>query len=205
MSQQPEKPEPSSSNAAQLRAEGREFSPQERALLLKLAHDSISTALEGRDISTSAPTEHLAEARGAFTTLYVQGALRGCVGYVYPITSLYRTIAETARAAAFEDSRFPPLTKEEAEELTIHISVLSPLQAVEAEEVEVGRHGLLVSQGGRRGLLLPQVPVEHDWDRNTFLEQTCRKAGLPGDAWLRGAVLEAFTAEVFGDDDLPSA
>jgi AmmeMemoRadiSam system protein A len=203
MSQQPEKPDCSSSNSAEVRAEGGEFSPEERVLLLKVARDSIHAALEGRDIRTNAPTEHLAEARGAFTTLYVRGALRGCVGYVYPITSLYRTVAETARAAAFEDSRFPPLTKEEEQDLTVHISVLSPLQAVEAGEVEVGRHGLLVSQGSRRGLLLPQVPVEHAWDRYTFLEQACRKAGLPSNAWSQGAVLEAFTAEVFGD--APSA
>jgi uncharacterized protein (TIGR00296 family) len=80
--------------------------------------------------------------------------------------------------------------------------VLSPLQPIRAEEVEIGRHGLLVSLNARRGLLLPQVPVEHGWDRETFLEQTCRKAGLPLDAWRHGATLEAFTAELFGDRDL---
>jgi len=203
MSQQPENPDSSVSNSATAPPE-RQFSPEERALLLRLAHDSINSALKGCEISTDAPTEHLAEARGAFTTVYINGVLRGCVGYVYPIAAVYRTIAETARAAAFEDSRFDPVTEEEARDLTVHISVLSPLQPVTAEEVEVGRHGLLVSQGGRRGLLLPQVPVEHGWDRETFLEQTCRKAGLPANAWQLGAVLEAFTAEVFGEEDTPT-
>ena len=83
--------------------------------------------------------------------------------------------------------------------MDVSLSILSPLRVITPEEVEIGRHGLVVSQGGRRGLLLPQVPVEHQWDRVTFMEQTCRKAGLPLDAWRQGATLEAFTAEVFGD------
>jgi uncharacterized protein len=127
--------------------------------------------------------------------------LRGCVGYVFPATSLFRAVAETARAAAFEDTRFLPVTREEVPELEVSLSVLSPLAAIQPECVQVGRHGLLVSQHGHRGLLLPQVPIEHGWDRLTFLEQTCRKAGLALDAWQHGAVLEAFTAEVFGDRD----
>jgi AmmeMemoRadiSam system protein A len=121
------------------------------------------------------------------------------VGYVFPVASLYRTVAETARAAAFEDTRFSPVSPQEAPELDISLSILSPLRVITPEEVEIGRHGLVVSHGGRRGLLLPQVPVEHQWDRATFMEQTCRKAGLPLDAWRQGATLEAFTAEVFGD------
>lgn len=177
-----------------------QFSPEERALLLKLAHESIETALEGREINSEPPSAHLAEPRGAFTTLYLHGQLRGCVGYVFPVASLYRTVAETARAAAFEDSRFYPVTKEETRNLQVSLSVLSPLCPIRAEEVEVGRHGLLISLGARRGLLLPQVPVEHAWDRVGFLEQTCRKAGLATDAWQKGATLEAFTAEVFGED-----
>jgi len=116
-----------------------------------------------------------------------------------PVVPLYLAVAETARAAAFDDSRFCPVTKPEAVELEISLSVLSRLITIRPEEVEVGRHGLVISSGPRRGLLLPQVPVECDWDRETFLEQTCRKAGLPADAWRKGAALEAFTAEVFGD------
>ncbi len=121
------------------------------------------------------------------------------MGFVFPVNPLYRTVAETARAAAFDDSRFETVTLEEARNLQIEISVISRLEPIAAEDVEVGRHGLLITLGLNRGLLLPQVPVEHGWDRVTFLEQTCRKAGLPRDAWQRGARLEAFTAEIFGD------
>jgi len=145
------------------------------------------------------PIPHLAELRGAFTTLHLHGDLRGCVGYVLPTFPVYRAVAETARAAAFDDNRFPPVTNEEAPHLEIELSILSPAQPISAEEIEIGRHGLLITWQGRRGLLLPQVPIERGWDRITFLEQTCRKAGLPADAWQRGAAIEAFTAEVFGD------
>jgi uncharacterized protein len=177
-----------------------EFTPDERALLLRLAHDAILSALEEREIPLDPPTPHLAQPRGVFTSLYLGDELRGCVGYVLPMNSVYRAVAETARAAAFEDTRFYPVTEGEVPLLRIQLSVLSPPQPVQADAVEVGRHGLLVSQGGRRGLLLPQVPVEHHWDRITFLEQTCRKAGLAMDAWEKGAAIEAFTAEVFGEE-----
>ena len=176
-----------------------EFSPEERTLLLQLAHESILSALEGREIPLDSPTPHLAEPRGAFTSLYLHRELRGCVGFVLPVSSVYRAVIDTARTAAFEDTRFYPVTLEEARQLEIELSILSPPRAITAEEVEVGRHGLLISMAGNRGLLLPQVPMDRDWDRVVFLEQTCRKAGLPSDAWRRGAVIEAFTAEVFGE------
>jgi uncharacterized protein len=179
-----------------------EYSPQERALLLKVAHAAILSALEQREISLTPPSPHLAEPRGAFTTLYYRGDLRGCVGFVLPVASLYRTVAETARGAAFEDGRFSPVTWEEASGLEISLSILSAVTPIRPEEVEIGRHGLLISLAGHRGLLLPQVPIEHGWDRITFLEQTCKKAGLPPDAWRTSATIEAFTAEVFGDGDL---
>src|SRR5215831_929035 len=175
------------------------FSAEERTLLLEVAHKSIIAALENREISLEAPTTHLAEPRGAFTSLYLQGELRGCVGYVLPVSSVYRAVIDTARAAAFEDTRFNPVTIEEAPQLEIELSILSAPQPITPEEVEVGRHGILISWAGHRGLLLPQVPIERNWDRNTFLEQTCRKAGVPADAWQRGALIEAFTAEVFGE------
>jgi AmmeMemoRadiSam system protein A len=180
-----------------------EFTPEERKILLQLAHDSIAAALDNRKIPLDPPSPHLAEPRGAFTTIYFRGQLHGCVGFVIPTTSLYRTVAETARAAAFEDTRFPPVTPEEAPELKVSLSILSNLQPIRPEDVEIGRHGLLISQHGRRGLLLPQVAVEHGWDRVTFLEQTCRKAGLPPDSWQHGATIEAFTAEIFGDGPRP--
>jgi AmmeMemoRadiSam system protein A len=177
-----------------------EFSLAERTQLLSLAHQSILSALQKSDIPLDPPTAHLAELRGVFTSLYLGGALRGCVGYPFPTTSLYRAVAETARAAAFEDNRFEPVKLDEAPSLQIELSVLSPPRPILADAVEVGRHGLLISASGLRGLLLPQVPVERGWSRTTFLEQTCRKAGLPLDAWQKGATLEAFTAEVFGEN-----
>jgi len=182
-------------------AETGEFPPAERILLLRLAHDSILSALEGPEISLHPPLPHLAEPRGAFTSLYLRGHLRGCVGQVFPLKSVYQTISETARAAAFEDTRFSPVTKDEAPPLQIELSILSRPQPVRVEEIEVGRHGLIVGLGNHRGLLLPQVPVERHWDRATFLEHTCRKAGLPPNAWRQGATLEAFTAEVFRDEE----
>src|SRR5579864_683941 len=178
-----------------------EFSAEERALLLRLAHESIVSALEDRELPLDPPSPHLAEPRGAFTTLHLRGELRGCVGYVMAKFSVYRTVAETARAAAFDDNRFPPVALREARELQVELSILSMPAPIRAEELEIGRHGLLVSLHGNRGLLLPQVPVEHNWDRVTFLEQTCRKAGLPRDAWEKGAAIEAFTAEVFGEKE----
>jgi AmmeMemoRadiSam system protein A len=192
-------PEHLAAPAKLVSARQNEFTPEERAVLLRLAHESILSALERREISLTPPSPHLDEPRGAFTTIYFHGKLRGCVGYVFPVASLYRTVAETARSAAFEDTRFSPVTLQEAAELDVSLSILSPLRVITPEEVEIGQQGLVVSQGGRRGLLLPQVPVEHQWDRVTFIEQTCRKAGLPLDAWRQGATLEAFAAEVFGD------
>jgi uncharacterized protein len=178
-----------------------EYSPEERAWLLKLAHEAILSLLEGREVFAFEASEHLSQLRGVFTTLYWDRKLRGCVGYPTAAAPLFRAVIETARSAAFEDPRFPPLILKEAMQLQVSLSVLSPLAPIVPGEVEVGRHGLLISDGLRRGLLLPQVPIEHGWDSVTFLEQTCRKAGLPLDAWQRGAKIEAFTAEVFADRD----
>lgn len=188
-------------SSAQFGSPSHEYSPQERARLLRLAHEAIESAIDNRPLSLIPPDAHLAEPRGVFTTLYLQGQLRGCVGYVFAVSPLYSAVAETARAAASQDTRFHPVTSEEASELKVSLSILSPLQPIRPDQVEIGRHGLLVSMAGHRGLLLPQVPLEHNWDRVTFLEQTCRKAGLSANAWKMGATLEAFTAEVFHDPD----
>jgi AmmeMemoRadiSam system protein A len=184
-----------------------EFSLEQRQALLHIAHRAILSVLDRLPFDQTGPPSlaALSDPRGVFTTLYLHGRLRGCVGYAMPIAPLYRAVAETACAAAFEDSRFAPVAKAEGLELQVSLSVLSPLFAIRPEAVEVGLHGLVMMQGGRRGLLLPQVPVEHGWDRKEFLEQTCRKAGLPGDAWRSGASIEAFTAEVFGDGDVEGA
>jgi len=178
-----------------------EFTSQERGILLALAREAILCTLENREISLQSPSPHLALPRGVFTTIYLRGALRGCVGLVFAVKPLYRNVAETACAAAFEDTRFPPVSREEVPDLALGLSILSPLMPIAADEIETGRHGLLISMAGHRGLLLPQVPVEHGWDRIAFLEQACRKAGLAGDAWKQGARIEAFTAEVFSDQD----
>lgn len=180
--------------------ESAEYSDAERKLLLRLAHDSVSARLRGEKLDLTPPSAHLGERRGAFTTLHIDGQLRGCIGYVFPVATLYQTVAETAAAAAFDDPRFYPVTERELSTLEAEISVLSPVRPITPEEVVVGKHGLVVSYQGHRGLLLPQVPFEHGWDRETFLDQTCVKANVPPDAWKRGATLEAFTAEVFGEE-----
>ena len=180
------------------------YSPVERALLLQTAHRAIETALTDREFlilpdARSVPPA-LNQPRGAFCTLHLNGRLRGCVGYVAAIKPLLQTVAETAVSAAFYDPRFSPVTANEAPHLKIEISVLSLPEPIRSDQVEVGRHGLIIAQGSRRGLLLPQVAPEHGWDAETFLSQTCAKAGLPPDAWRHGAAIEAFTAEVFGEE-----
>ncbi len=166
-------PQPEKSPAAQA-AEPPPYSAEERAELLRLAHETIAASLAGVKLESTPGSERLLEPRGAFTTLHLEGKLRGCVGYIYPVKPLYRTVAETAVAAAFNDTRFLPVTAEEAPRLKIEISVLSPLMPIAAEDIEPGRHGLVVTLGSRRGLLLPQVAVEFGWDARTFLEETCR-------------------------------
>jgi AmmeMemoRadiSam system protein A len=198
-------PSDSSASSTPLSGAPAEYDPGERKMLLQIAHESILALVEGRDISFPAPSPHLSEPRGVFTTIYSDHKLRGCVGFPMAAVALFKAVADTARAAASEDPRFPPVSMAEARALRISISVLSPLRPIVASEIEIGLHGLVISRGGRRGLLLPQVPVEHGWNQNTFLEQTCLKAGLSPDAWRDGAHIEAFTAEVFGDSDLETA
>lgn len=157
--------------------------------------------LERREMSLFVPSEHLSEPRGVFTTLYTNGKLRGCVGYPGAILPLYRAVVETARAAASDDPRFSPLNKEEQQNLRISISVLSQLRPISPEQIEIGRHGVVISKNGLRGLLLPQVAIEHGWDCATFLDQVCLKAGLAPNAWRSDAAIEGFTAETFAEDD----
>jgi hypothetical protein len=174
---------------------------EERDALLRAARESIAAHLQGRPPRLPAPAGPLAEKRGAFVTLHrEEGELRGCVGLMRSDRPLLETVARMAVAAATEDGRFAPVTEAELPGLRIEISALGSLEPIRPEAVEVGRHGLLVSYGGRRGVLLPQVPVEQGWDRETFLAHTCWKAGLPEDAWRRpGVELLAFTAVVFGE------
>ncbi|HUT07912.1 MAG TPA: AmmeMemoRadiSam system protein A [Candidatus Latescibacteria bacterium] len=142
----------------------------------------------------------LKEKRGAFVTLTVAGDLRGCIGYPLPVKPLDETIMEMAVAAASQDTRFDPLAPGEMDRLRIEISVLGlPELVASPTEVEVGRHGIIVSKGFSRGLLLPQVPVEHGWDRETYLRHGCLKAGLGPEEWKKGAKIEVFTAQVFSE------
>ena len=139
--------------------------------------------------------------RGAFVTLHKDAQLRGCIGYVEPLTALYRTVIENAVNAARRDPRFPPVKRDEVAQLHIEISVLTRPHAIsDVEEIEVGRDGLIVSRGAARGLLLPQVASERGWSRETFLDSTCRKAGLAPGAWRKGDVeIQAFSAQVFSE------
>ncbi len=148
-------------------------------------------------VDTSSPV--LNEKRGAFVTIKRQGRLRGCIGHIMAHYPLAETIRRMAGAAAFEDPRFPPLKADELADLEIEISVLTPMRKVEnTDEIQVGRDGLYMIRGRRSGLLLPQVATEYGWDRDTFLEQTCRKAGLPPDAWKDAdAQIYRFSAEIF--------
>src|SRR5438876_2390450 len=152
----------------------------------------------GRPPDTRAPSLALSGPRGAFLTLHKGMRLRGCVGYIEPIRPLYKTVEDCAIAAALRDPRFGPVQADELVELRLEISVLSTLMDVRPEQIEVGQHGLLISEGSWRGLLLPQVAVEWKWNREQFLEAACRKAGLNSEAWRHGARLQAFTAQIFG-------
>jgi AmmeMemoRadiSam system protein A len=176
-----------------------EYSQAERELLLHIAHRSIEAAVRGEEFRAEAVPGHLQEPRGAFTTIHLSGQLHGCVGYILPALPLHATVAETAASAAINDPRFVPLTPEEAAHSKVEISVLSRPFAIAAQQVQPGVHGLIISDGRRRGLLLPQVAPEHGWDAEQFLSHTCLKARLPADAWRKGAKVEAFTAEIFGE------
>ncbi len=175
--------------------------PACRARLLQIARCAVEAALRGQPGPTS-PVEPapLRQPGAAFVTLRREGRLRGCIGYIEAVRELHETVAQCAVSAALQDPRFDPVRPDELNALEFEVSVLSPLRTItDPQEIQVGQHGLLVAQGPRRGLLLPQVAVEYGWDRETFLAQACVKAGLPTDGWRRGATLQTFTAEIFGE------
>jgi hypothetical protein len=180
------------------------LSDDEKRELLRIARATIREYLASGRLPPGSPhKESLVQPGGVFVSLHIQGELRGCIGTFAETDPLFRTVQQMAISAATRDPRFDQLGPEELPTLEIEISVLSSLKPAKAEEVEVGTHGLHVSRGRLRGVLLPQVAVEHGWDRNTFLEQTCRKAGLPPDAWqLPGTDIEVFTAQVFSEQKL---
>ncbi|MFH0990485.1 MAG: AmmeMemoRadiSam system protein A [bacterium] len=177
----------------------------EKKELLTIARSSIASGVKGaRNQNPSPSSDTLQIPCGAFVTLKLHGELRGCIGYIEPRVPLYKTIGDVARKAAFEDPRFLPLLESEFNEIEIEISVMSPLQEIsDPEEIIVGTHGLVVDAGYTRGLLLPQVATEYGWNRDTFLMHTCKKAGLPGDAWQKKNVtLFIFTSAVFSESEL---
>jgi AmmeMemoRadiSam system protein A len=178
----------------------------ERACLLRIARDAMTAHVTG---GTPPSREEIAidERRsGVFVTLHHRGELRGCIGHIEGDDVLTRIVARCAIAACSDDPRFPPVASAELPEIQIEMSLLGPLEPIAGpSEIEVGRHGLVVEMGRQRGLLLPQVATEWQWDAVTFLSQTCRKAGLPPHSWQQGAMVKLwrFEAEVFAEDVQP--
>ncbi len=177
-------------------------SPERRKELLSIARQSIERRLTGEGPLEIPQRPHADETScGVFVTLKMKSDLRGCIGTLAAEEGISRTVAEFALNAAFEDPRFPPLTLEEWRDVLVEISILSPPRLIAEEHFEVGRHGLILEIGGRRGLLLPQVAEEWSFTKEQFLGALSRKAGLPEDGWkLPGVKLYAFEAEVFGEE-----
>ena len=177
-------------------------SEEDRRRLLQMARDAISAHVNGVAI-VSPLSGSLARTGGAFVSIHHRGELRGCIGHIEADRSLVQVVIDCAVAACSADPRFPPVCAAELAGLEIELSLLGPLEPIASTaDIEVGRHGLVVEDNGRRGLLLPQVATEWRWDREMFLGHTCQKAGLPRDAWKHGAKLWRFEAEVFGESSL---
>ena len=172
----------------------------QQKLLLRLAREAIEEgALTHRLAEIAVPLDAPVECCGAFVSLHRSVSLRGCIGHIEALKPLYQTVRDCAFGAALHDPRFSPVTPEEVPALHIEISVLSPFFEISPERLEVGEHGLFISRGSQCGLLLPQVAAHWKWDRERFLQETCRKAGLAEDAWQHGAKIQAFTAQVISE------
>jgi uncharacterized protein len=187
-----------------MKAISMELIDEEKRTLLKIARSAICSALENKELPPlKFQNEALNRRSGVFVTLRIGDDLRGCIGYIEPLFPLANAVQEVAVKAATEDPRFMPLTLSELNKLTIEISVLSPLEElIDTETIEIGKHGLVIDAGNRRGLLLPQVAAEYNWDRKQFLKQVSLKAGLPPDAWKRKEVkLFTFTVEKFDESE----
>src|ERR1051326_2799666 len=184
------------------------LSDAEKQFLLKIARQSVESAVrKSPEIETtpSLPTlPSLEKPRGAFVTLRIENILRGCIGYVDPVKPLRETVRLASAKAALEDTRFSPILPEELPDVWIELSVLLPMERITGiEEIEIGRHGVVVDSGRLRGLLLPQVAVEYGWSRGRFVGGTARKAGLSFNAWNeRGVTVSVFTAEIFSERSL---
>ncbi|PIU89807.1 MAG: hypothetical protein COY42_05485 [Armatimonadetes bacterium CG_4_10_14_0_8_um_filter_66_14] len=173
----------------------------EQQYLLTLARQSLEACVNGKRFAPPKPADpKLTRDSGAFVTLKKHGELRGCIGYLAAVKPLYAAIAEMAESAALRDPRFEAVKPGELADIDLEISVLSPLRPLKSlDDIVVGKHGLVMTSGLHRGVLLPQVPTEQGWDRDQYLEGLCRKTGVPNRSWEKGATLEAFTAQVFGE------
>lgn len=181
-----------------------EFQAKDRRYLMDLAKRAVAAATRGEPLNVEEPTAKILKDKGAaFVTLKINGQLRGCIGHVIARIPLYQCVSDVARAAAISDPRFNPVRPDELENIEYEVSVLTAPEPTTPDQVVVGRDGLIMSNGGRSGLLLPQVPVEWGWDREEFLRSTCRKAGLPLDCWKDPATkIESFRAIVWGEDEV---
>jgi AmmeMemoRadiSam system protein A len=179
-----------------------QFSAADRRAMLALARAAIVSALDAKPLSrTASEPSCFSVSQGVFVTLEVFGKLRGCIGVIEPREPLRESIIHCAQSAAFHDPRFPSLQREEVSGLKIEISVLSELFPIALQQIQIGKHGLLIATENHHGLLLPQVATEHKLSRQEFLEETCCKAGLPRDAWRAPQTkVYAFTCEIFGED-----
>jgi len=173
------------------------LSDKEKKELLTLARDTIEEYVSSGRVAERNIQNPQFKADGAvFVTIKKNGALRGCIGHVQPVMALYQSVIKNAVAASSSDQRFPPVRKEELKDIEVEVSVLSPLLPLkDVRNIQVGKHGLVIRKGDRSGILLPQVAAEFGWDRDTFIEMVCMKAGLPKNAW-KDAELHIFTAEV---------
>jgi AmmeMemoRadiSam system protein A len=177
---------------------------REKKLLLELARRSLTAAvadlLSVREIPSELQSIGAGEPSGAFVTLFKNKRLRGCIGQLPGTDSLADVVAHCARAVATEDPRFSRVQPAEVALIEIEISVLSPLEEIQPLEIEVGKHGLVVTRGAQRGVLLPQVTLQFRWNARRFLEATCEKAGLPPNAWqIPGTRIQCFTCEIFSE------
>ena len=184
---------------------------EEGEFLVRLARRTIEAYFKNKSfpiIDENKLSPRLKEKRGVFTTIYKvkpEKELRGCIGYPYPIKELYRAVMETAIEAAFNDPRFLPLRHDELASVIIEVSVLTPLEKIEVDnpldypkKIVIGRDGLVIKYGIYSGLLLPQVPIEYNWEAEEYLAHLSMKAGLPPDAWLwKGVEIYRFTAQIF--------
>ncbi|HEX4545704.1 MAG TPA: AmmeMemoRadiSam system protein A [Candidatus Acidoferrum sp.] len=175
------------------------LSEEEKRSALELARRAVTEAVSHRKLPDHISGDGIfAERRGVFVTLHVNGRLQGCIGVLDAHEPLGEAIVRSAASAALEDSRFPPLRADQLKALSIELSLLSPLAPISPEAIEIGRHGLFISLHAQRGLLLPQVAMEHHFTRQQFLNEVCRKAGLRPEAWRDPeAVLLGFTCEVY--------